>query len=44
MELQCSVCDITKGMDDFAKSQRSKGDAAVRTRLLKAGFGLLTVA
>ncbi|KAF2281596.1 uncharacterized protein EI97DRAFT_34152 [Westerdykella ornata] len=29
MELECSVCNQVKGMDDFAKSQRSKGDAAV---------------
>ena len=29
VELQCSKCDKVKGLDDFAKAQRSNGDNAV---------------
>lgn len=30
VELRCSICDQTKGLEDFAKNQRQNRDAAVR--------------
>ena len=35
MELQCNMCDKIKGLDDFAKAQRSKGDNAVRVLITR---------
>jgi DNA repair protein RAD7 len=30
VELECTICHKTKGLEDFAKSQKSKPDTAVR--------------
>jgi hypothetical protein len=33
VEIECSYCGKTKGLDEFAKSQRSKPDSAVCSSL-----------
>lgn len=34
MELHCYMCDEDKGLEDFAKAQRSKPDHAVCARVV----------
>ena len=36
-ELQCSLCNVVKGLDGFSKAQRRNNDSAVSVDLLREG-------